>query len=317
MEGMTTKPYRHAIPADILALSHERDMLRRKGQYERADALKRQIEEAGYAIKDNPHGAHLIILPSIEVDGNTYRTARQLPSLLDEADACMFSINILARDSFEQTQRCVQSVLRFAGSHDIEVILVDNASRDETSIWAAPLQHADGRVHVLRVSRTMGEAEARNIGLKQSRGRYILLLDSSVEVCGDVFTPLAEALANEKIGITGLHGLHTDDLRHFEESERAKVEVVDRLCMAFSRKLLKQVGLFDEGYRFPYYMDIDFNFAVRDRGAEIVVTPNLPLTCYPVQQYADLSDAERTRLTKRNFYRFLEKWGDREDLLEE
>jgi glycosyltransferase involved in cell wall biosynthesis len=317
MECMTTKPYRHAIPADILALSHERDMLRRKGQYDRADALKRQIEEAGYAIKDNPHGAHLIILPSIEVDGNTYRTARQLPSLLDEADTCLFSVNILAHNSFEQIQRCLESVQRFAGSNDIEIILVDNASQDELSIWAATRQHVDGRLHVLRVSRTMGEGEARNIGLKQSRGRYILLLDSSVELTGDVFTPLAKALANEEIGITGLHGLRTDDLRHFEEGQGLKVEVVDKLCMAFRRKLLKKVGLFDEGYRFPYYMDIDFNFAVRNSGAMVVVTPDLPVTCYPVLQYADLSDAERTRLTKRNFYRFLEKWGDREDLLEE
>ena len=317
MECMTTKPYRHAIPADILALSHERDMLRRKGQYDRADALKRQIEEAGYAIKDNPHGAHLIILPSIEVDGNIYRTARQLPSLLDEADTCLFSVNILARDNFEQTQRCVQSVLRFAGSSNIEIMLVDNASRDELSIWATMLQHADARVHVLRISRTMGEAEARNIGLKQSHGRYILLLDSSIELTGDVFTPLAETLANEKIGITGLHGLQTDNLRHFEESKRLHVEVIDKLCMAFRRKLLKRAGLFDEGYRYPFYMDIDFSFAVRDSGAEIVVTPNLPVACYPVLQHAGLSDAERSRLTKRNFYRFLEKWGDREDLLVE
>ena len=314
---MTTKPYRHAIPADILALSHERDMLRRKGQYDRADALKRQIEEAGYAIKDNPHGAHLIILPSIEVDGNIYRTARQLPSLLDEADTCLFSVNILARNSFEQIQRCLQSVLRYAGSNDIEIILVDNASQDELSIWAATMQYVDARLHVLRVSRTMGEAEARNIGLKQSCGRYILLLDSSVELTGDVFTPLAKALANEEIGITGLHGLRTDDLRHFEEGQGLKVEVVDKLCMAFRRKLLKKVGLFDEGYSFPYYMDIDFSFAVRNSGAKVVVAPDLPVTCYPVLQYADLSDAERTRLTKRNFYRFLEKWGDREDLLEE
>ena len=314
---MTTKPYRHAIPADILALSHERDMLRRKGQYDRADVLKRQIEEAGYAIKDNPHGAHLIILPSIEVDGNVYRTARQLPSLLDEADTCLFSVNVLARDSFEQTQRCLQSVLRFAGSYDIEIVLVDNASRDELSIWAAVLEHSDSRVRVLRISRTTGEAEARNIGLKQSRGRYILLLDSSVEFTGDVFTPLAKTLENDSIGITGLHGLHTDDLRHFEESQSLNVEAVDKLCMAFRRNLLKKVGFFDEGYRFPYYMDIDFNFAVRDSGAEIVVTPNLPVTCYPVLHHAGLSDAEQTRLTKRNFYRFLEKWGDREDLLEE
>jgi glycosyltransferase involved in cell wall biosynthesis len=211
----------------------------------------------------------------------------------------------------------LQSIQRFAGRNGIEIILVDNASRDELSIWAATLQHADTHVHVLRISRTMGEAEARNIGLKQSRGRYILLLDSSVELTGDVFTPLAKALANEKIGITGLHGLRTDDLRHFEESQGSKVEVVDKLCMAFRRNLLKEVGFFDEGYRFPYYMDIDFNFAVRNNGAKIIVTPDLPVTCYPVLQYADLSDAERTRLTRRNFYRFLDKWGDREDLLEE
>ncbi len=312
---MTTKPYHHAIPADILALSHERDMLRRRGQYDRADALKRQIEEAGYAIKDNPHGAHLIILPGIEVDGTFYRTARQMPSLLDEADTCLFSVNILAHNSFEQTQRCVASVLRFAGNSDIEIILVDNASQDELSIWAAALQHSDARVHVLRVSRTMGEAEAHNIGLKQSQGRYILLLDSSIELTGDVFTPLAKTLADEQVGITGLHGLRTDDLRHFEESQQLDVEVVDKLCMAFRRGLLKSVGFFDEGYRFPNYMDVDFNFAVRDSGSDIVVTPGLPITCYPVLQDARLSDAERMRLTKRNFYRFLEKWGDRDDLL--
>src|SRR5436305_6791343 len=236
---MTTKSYHHAIPPDILALSHERDILRRRGQYDRADALKRQIEEAGYAIKDNPHGAHLIILPSIEVGGSFYRTARQMPSLLDEADTCLFSVNILAHNNFEQTQRCATSVLRFADNHDIEIILVDNASQDELSTWTDALQHSDPRVHVLRISRTMGEAEARNVGLKQSRGCYIVLLDSNVELTGDVFTPLAEALADGRIGITGFRGLLTDDLRHFEECMDLEVEVVDGLCMAFRRKLLK------------------------------------------------------------------------------
>ncbi len=314
---MTTKPYRHAIPDEILALSHERDMLRRKGQYVRADALKREIEEAGYAIKDNPHGAHLIILPSIEVDGMLYRTAREMPSLLNETDTCEFSVNILARDNVEDVQRCVESILRGTSSHDIEVILVDNASHDEVSVWATTLHSSDPRVHIVRISRTMGEAEARNIGLKRSSGRYILLLDASVEVTGDIFTPLEEALSHEDVGMTGLRGWHTDDLRHFEESQHEHVEAVDRLCMAFRRTLLKKVGLLDERYRYPSYMDFDFNFAIRDGGLDIVVTPSLPLHCYPALQDANLPDAERTRLNKRNFYRFLEKWGDRDDLLPE
>src|SRR5260370_37575775 len=98
---MTTHPIRHSIPADILALSHERDELRKRGQYDRADALKKLIEDAGYGIKDNPRGAHLIILPNIEVDGTSYRTARQVPSLLNESDMCLFSVQILANNCSE------------------------------------------------------------------------------------------------------------------------------------------------------------------------------------------------------------------------
>ncbi|MBV9710055.1 MAG: hypothetical protein JO011_03940, partial [Ktedonobacteraceae bacterium] len=48
---------------------------------------------------------------------------------------------------------------------------------------------------------------------------------------------------------------------------------------------------------------------------EVVVTPDLPITYHAGEQNEEISDAERTRLAKRNFYRFLEKWGDREDLL--
>ena len=312
---MTTRSSRPGIPVDILALSRERDELRRRGKYDRADALRHQIEEAGYRIKDNPHGAHLVILPSVEVDGIVYRTAHQVPSLLEESDRCEFSVNILANTSYEETKRCLESILRWVGNHDVEIILVNNRSLEELDAWARELQRSDVDLHMLCTSRPLGEAEARNVGLKQSRGRYILLLDSSVELIGDVFTPLAQVLADRRVGITGFRGLHTDDLRHFEVSAAAEVEVVDGLCMAFRRELLKKAGLFDERFRFPSYMDIDFNFAVRNSGVQAVPTPNLPIVSHPLLQDVNLSDAERSRLTKRNFYRFLEKWGHRDDLL--
>lgn len=312
---MALQSSRHAIPEDILALSHERDTLRKRGKYARADELKQQIEEAGYGIKDNPHGAHLVILPSIEVGGEVYRTVRLVPSLLQIPDRCLFSVNILARNNFEQARRCIESVLRFAGKNTFEIMLVDNASQDEIYTWAKERQRETPNLHVLRISRPTGEAEARNVGLKQSTGKYILLLDAGIELTGDIFTPLAQSLADDNVGITGLRGLLTDDLRHFEESSAPEVEAIDAACMAFPRKLLQKTGFFDERYRFPYFMDIDFNFAVRDTGVHAKVTPDLPLVCHPLEQNADLSDAERTRLTKRNYYHFLEKWGQREDLL--
>jgi len=312
---MTTHPVRHSIPADILALSHERDELRKRGQYGRADALKKLIEDAGYSIKDNPRGAHLVILPTVEIDGTFYRMARQVPSLLNESDKCRFSVQILANNCSEQARRCVESIFRFADPKVVEVWLLDNASQDELNIWALDFQKQMPNLHVIRTSRVMGEAEARNLSLSQSRGRYVLLLDPSLELTGDIFTPLTELLEDPDNGIVGLRGLRTEDLRHFEESDEELVEAVSGTCMAFSRKLIKQVGLFDEGYRYPSYMDIDFNFAVRDSGLQAVAMPALPLQGHPAQSHAHLSDAERTRLNKRNFYRFLQKWGDREDLL--
>lgn len=312
---MSTRPVRHSIPADILALSHERDQLRRRGHYERADALKKLIEDAGYGIKDNPRGAHLVILPSIEVDGTFYRVAREVPSLLNESDTCLFSVLILVNNRAGEARRCVESVLRHAGSLAVEVILVDNASQDDLSSWASTLQQEIPLLHVIRTSRTMGEAAASNLALKQSRGRFILQLDPSLELTGDIFTPLTHTLEQAEIGITGLHGLHTDDLRHFETSPDDEVEAIAGSCLAFRRKIIQKIGLLDESYRFPFFLDIDFAFSVRASGLRAMVTHNLPILHHPVQADLSLSDAERTRLTRRNFYRFLEKWGDREDLL--
>lgn len=313
---MTTRSYGSGgIPDEILALSHERDLLRRRGQYTRADVLKRQIEDAGYRVKDNPRGAHLVILPSIQVDGKEYRTTRHLPSLLTETDLCDFSVLILAHNTSQQARRCVESVLRFAGSTSLEIILLDNASHDGIDIWSETLRLHEPRLHVMRTSRTMGAAEAYNIGFKQSRGRYVLLLDASVELTGDICTPLAHTLSSDDIGLTGPHGLRTDDLRHFEGSQEQEVEAIDGKCMAMKRTLLQQAGLFDERFRLPSYMDVDLSFALRDLGVNAAVTTQLPFINHADAHDADMPDAESSRLTKRNFYHYLEKWGQRDDLL--
>jgi len=312
---MTLPSSYRGIPADILAMSHERDELRKRGKYDRADVLKRQIEEAGYGIKDNPHGAHLIVLPSVDVDGVIYRTARLVPSFLDEVDRCEFSVTILANTNVEEAKRCVKSVMRYMGTREVEIMLVNNRSFEELDAWFRELQGNDSRLHLLSISRPLGEAEALNVSMKQSRGKYILLLDTSLELMGDVFTPVVEILADKSVGITGFRGLSSKDLHHFEESSETEVEVIDELCMVFQRKLLKKIGLFDGSYRIRHYMAIDFNFAIRNSGVRAVVIADLPIKSYPQLQDATVSDAERTRLKKRSFYRFLDKWGHRDDLL--
>ncbi|WP_138470275.1 glycosyltransferase [Poseidonocella sp. HB161398] len=61
---------------------------------------------------------------------------------------------------------------------NIEIIIVDDASKDGTFSLAQDLSAADSRIRVLRTARNGGPAAARNMGIDAARGRWIAVLDS-------------------------------------------------------------------------------------------------------------------------------------------
>lgn len=67
--------------------------------------------------------------------------------------------------------RAVESALRSA--RDVEVIVVDDASRDETARVCASLAN----IKYVRLDRNQGVAGARNIGVLESTGEFIAFLD--------------------------------------------------------------------------------------------------------------------------------------------
>ena len=71
-------------------------------------------------------------------------------------------------------QRAVQSVLAQTWT-DFELIIVDNASRDETPRIVKGF--ADPRIRYVRHAVNLGGPAARNTGIKQARGRYVAFLD--------------------------------------------------------------------------------------------------------------------------------------------
>ena len=54
---------------------------------------------------------------------------------------------------------------------------------------------------------------------------------------------------------------------------------------------------------------------MRDAGWRAIRTDPLPLERHEHRGWTSLPEGERDRLSKRNFYRFLDHWGDRRDLL--
>ena len=145
-------------------------------------------------------------------------------------------------------------------------------------------------------------------------------MDGSVEPEGDVFGPLERALEDPSVGVCGPFGISTDDLREFHDSDGIgpdrEVDAIEGYLMAFRRDVLRDVGLFDEKFRWYRTADIECSFRVRDAGYRAVLV-DVPVRRHEHRVYHSTPPAERDRLSKRNYYRFLERFRDRFDLLVE
>lgn len=88
----------------------------------------------------------------------------------------LVSVIIPAFNAEKTLRRAVDSVL--AQTHtDIEVLVINDGSTDETRSLAEALERADERISLIN-KENGGPSHARNVGLKHSRGEFIQFLDA-------------------------------------------------------------------------------------------------------------------------------------------
>lgn len=92
----------------------------------------------------------------------------------------LVSVVIPTYNRAELVERAVHSVLSQTYS-DLEVIIVDDASSDNTQDRVKNLQQADRRIRYIRHDSNRGSQAARNTGVQAVKGEYIAFLDSDNE----------------------------------------------------------------------------------------------------------------------------------------
>ena len=312
-------PARYEIDPTNSEVIEQRSALRQQFAYHDADAIRERVLASGMVIQDA--GPMTRVRPQTplelqEARWSSVSASREVPSLLSEPDLYDFTFMINAYDYVDDVRRCVQAVLRYTGGASVEVVVVDNGSTDGTAEYLEEAQAEHDNVRVIHCDHVVGDAAGKNIGLKQARGRYIVLLDASTEVVGDILSPVAEHLADDSIGVFGPYGLTTDDMQHFhEEVERGDADAMQAYCMAFRRADLAKVGLMHESFRFYRNLDIDYCFQFKNSGYRVVCDSGLPLVRHEHRQWEELDDNQRDELSRKNFGRFLKRWGSRPDLL--
>lgn len=98
------------------------------------------------------------------------------------------SVIIPAYNAGDTVRRCVESVLSQTFT-DIEVIVVDDGSRDDTLAVLRQMQTGDARL-VVHHQENAGVSTARNAGLALARGEWVAFVDSDDYVAEDYIATL-------------------------------------------------------------------------------------------------------------------------------
>ena len=310
----------YSVPNEVSDEILHRSLHRGRQDYARADSIRASLADSGFVVQDG--GAATFVRPKTDWEmrqekWHTYSSEVEVPSLTGEDDKVDISVGIVACNYLSDVQRCVNSALKWLGERNAEVVVVDNGSTDGTDGWLEEFAAADGRLRVIHTDHPLGEGSAKRILLKQCVGGTVVMLDTSVEVTGDIFGPIADALDDDTVGVTGPFGLRTTDLHHFHdgEGESGDMDAMQAYCFAFRRERLREVGLPRQTFRFYRNLDLDYSFQFKAQGYRIVADPELPVAQHEHRVWSELAEGERDELSRKNYGRFLDRWGDRADLL--
>lgn len=307
---------RPRIPDEVLSAAHDRSKARAARDWATADRLRGEIEAAGWSVVDR--GTDFALSPSAPPDVEEgarvrYGASKNVPSRFDEAPVGVATVVLIATDWPSDVARAV-GALRATSPDGTSIMVVADDPPDE---GAAALTATDAEV--VWTSERLGHGAAMNIGIRRATGPAVVFMDASVEPTGDVITPLVRALDDPGVAVAGGWGITSSDLRSFSDAPGGDVDAIEGYLMAFLRSDAIVRGPLDERFRYYRNLDIWWSLVLRDEGEgnapRRAVAVDVPAMRHEHRGWASLSEEERARQSKRNFYRIIDRFGSRRDLV--
>lgn len=231
------------------------------------------------------------------------------------------SIIILAYNKWQFTYKCLKSVRKNTKGIEYEIIVIDNASSDDTKLLFDKVKN----VKYIRNNENRGFAKACNQGAREAKGEYILFLNNDIVAKRGWLVPMIDELDNnENSSMVGskllfpngtvqhagvgfakdkipFHLYYKENPKEPKTCERKLYDAVTAACILIRRNDFFEVGGFDENY-VNGLEDIDLCLKIRDAGKDIVYRPDSVL-----YHFESMSEG-RFDYAQKNVELFMGKW---------
>jgi GT2 family glycosyltransferase len=244
------------------------------------------------------------------------------------------SVIIVNFNTASLLKECLNSVEEDRGNLKLEILVVDNNSRDQS---AEMVKKDFPQVKLLVNSENIGFAQGVNQGLALAKGRYFLLLNPDVKVLPSALKGMIEFMdQNKDAGLAGVQLFNSDGTKQnsianfpsisqellnksllkilFPEKYPSKyreykspieVDSVIGACMIVRPEAVKEAGELDPDY-FLFLEETDWCFQMKKMGWKVYHLPQLKVYHKQGQSLLDLKSKGRIEYY-RSYYRFFKK----------
>ncbi len=229
----------------------------------------------------------------------------------------------------EFTRRCIESIRSNTPQQLFDIIIIDNASTDNTKNF---LKSLEGGIRVITNEKNLGFARACNQGAQITSADYLLFLNNDTEPKKGWLEPLLNIITQDySVGAVGSKLLFPDGTiqhaglaifddhklpdplvaRHIyygqpmdidEANQLRQYQALTAACLLVHKSAFNEVGGFDESY-WNGYEDVDLCFKLQEKGWKLVYQPESV-----VIHHESKSGTERFSRVSENIQRLHNKW---------
>jgi GT2 family glycosyltransferase/SAM-dependent methyltransferase len=236
------------------------------------------------------------------------------------------SIIIPVYNKFQYTVNCLHSISQKTNGA-YEVIVVDDASTDETAIQLKNLAN----ITTIKNNDNLGFVESCNRGAKSSHGKYLLFLNNDTRVTENWLPPLLNLINKDDVGAVGAKLIYPNGLlqeagsiiwadasgwNYGREDNPKKsqynfvrdVDYCSGAALIVKKDIFEKLNGFDTRFKPGYYEDTDLCFSIRNLGYRVLYQPLSVVIHYEgISHGTDVSTGIK-RFQEINKIKFFEKW---------
>jgi len=239
------------------------------------------------------------------------------------------SIIIVTYNNLALSKLCLESVLRNTEYPNLEIVVVDNASKDDTPSYLRQLTELEPSVKVILNEQNHGFAKANNQGIELATGDHIVLLNNDAIVPPGWLSRLLRHLNDPQVGLVGpvtnFVGNEAKIKVSYETWRQMEIfahrqcwpndllisdiHMLAMFCVAIRRDTFNEIGPLDERFGIGMFEDDDYSIRIKQAGYRVVCVADVFVHHFGQAAFGKLiKSGDYDRLFEENRRQYEAKW---------